>query len=470
MKKRLTFIISTMLIVSILISMFLLPASATYNDDVTAPNFESNVVYMESLDYGTVIFDRNSKTEVAIASLTKITTALVVLENCTDLDKQITVEQSTLNALAGTDSSTAGIKAGEILTVRQLLNLLLVRSANEAACILAEYVGGSVDKFVDMMNEYVKALGCEHTHYMNVHGLDAEGHYSTAEDLAIIIKHALENEIFVDITSQATYTLAATNMRDEITYSNTNLLLSNKSGYYYEYCTGIKTGSTDDAGLCLASVAEKNGCRYLCIIMGGDYVGASHSNGAFRETIQAYKWVYENIQLKIVAKKTTVVDVVDVDLAKGTDHVRLVPAEDVTALIPTSVDTSSILVETVEGSVPESVKAPIKAGDVIGKANVTFGGDIIATVDLVAGEDVDRGFFAALGYYLGKFLKSTFMKVVYVILGACILIILGLRSYNKKRREANRIRVVHSSNHYKARPNTQYRKNYKRTNYNNKKR
>ena len=466
MKKRWASYTITVLIVSILMSMFILPASAVYNDDVTAPEFTSNVVYVESLDYGTVIFNKNSNVRVPMASLTKITTALVVLENCENLDDKITVQQSSIDIIAGTDSSTAGIKAGEILTVRQLLNLLLIRSANEAACILADYIAGSNAAFVDMMNEYVTNLGCKDTHYINCHGLDGDEHYTTAEDLAIIIKQALKNETFVEIDSQAQYTLAATNLREEITYSTTNLLMVKNSGYYYEYCSGIITGSTSKAGYCLASTAEKNGCKYLCIILGGKSVGSNAANGAFKETVSAYNWVFSNIKRSKVVEKATVVDVVDVSLAKKTDHVRLIPSEEVFALVPSSTDISSeILIETVEGSIPNDIKAPIKAGDVLGKANVTYKGEILATIDLVAAEDISRGFFASIGYYLGKFLTSTFMKIIYVLLVTFILIILGMRSYNKKRRAASKTRVVHKSNHYKAKPGTDYSKNYKRTNY-----
>lgn len=441
MKKRLTFIFSLVLIFSCLFSV---PVHATYNDEV---EFESEIVYMESLDRGTVIFNKNSDKKTSEASLTKITTAMVVLDNCKDLDAVVTVSQKVMDTLAGTNSSTAGISVGEQLTVRQLLNLMLVKSANEAASILADYVGGDIDTFVGMMNDFAKELGCKNTHYTNPHGLDDEDHYSTAEDLAKIIKYALKNEIFCEIVSSPTYTLSATNKRDEVTYSNTNSMLQSNSMYYYEYCKGIKTGTTENAGKCLASYATKNGYTYLCIIMKApekDSNGDGYTeNFAFKETKKAYEWAFNNIKLKVVAEPSDVVTVVDVDLAKKVDHLRLVPSEEATALVPAGVDPSAILIEPVADSIKKDIKAPIKAGTVLGKANVMYAGDVLYTIDLVAGEDVDRSFFAYIGYLIKKFFSSSVMKLVLAILGIALVFYIIVNILYSKKKKDRKIRVVH---------------------------
>lgn len=441
MKKRLTFLLSLVLIFSYIFSV---PAYATYNDEV---EFESEIVYMESLDRGTVIFNKNANKKTSEASLTKITTAMVVLDNCKDLDAVVTVSQKVMDTLAGTNSSTAGISVGEQLTVRQLLNLMLVKSANEAASILADYVGGDIDTFVEMMNKFAADLGCKNTHYTNPHGLDEENHYSTAEDLAKIIKYALKNETFCEIVSSPTYTLSATNKRGEVTYTNTNSMLQSNSMYYYEYCKGIKTGTTENAGKCLASYATKNGYSYLCIIMKApekDSNGDGYAeNFAFKETKKAYEWAFNNIKLKVVAEPSDVVTVVDVDLAKKVDHVRLVPSEEATALVPASVDPSAILIEPIADSIQKDIKAPIKAGTVLGKANVMYAGDVLYTIDLVAGEDVDRSFFSYIGYLIKKFFSSAVMKLVLVILGIALAfyIVVNILYSNKKKKQ--KIRVVH---------------------------
>ena len=463
MKKRILCYISLVLIITILAPMlFSVPASAAYNDEI---DFRSEVVYMENLDQNTIIFNKNSDMQVAPASLTKITTCMVVLDNCDNLDAKVKVKQESLDMLIGTNSSTAGTKAGEILTVRELLNLMMVRSANEATLILADYVAGSVDAFVEMMNTFVSGLGCKNTHYVNTHGLDADNHYTTAEDLAIIIKYALQNDTFKEIVGKSEYVQAATNKRKETKYNSTNNLLLSNSIYYYEPCKGIKTGSTTNAGYCLASYATKNGYTYLCIIMKApmeplhpeNETDTFKYNWAFKETKQAYEWAFSNIKLKTIASKTDIVDVVDVSLAKDTDHVRLVPAHDVSALMPATVDSSSILIEPVPGSISDDIRAPIKAGDILGQAEIKYAGATIATVDLVAGDDVSRSAIATIGFGIKHFLTSKFMRLVYILLAVCILIVIALRYYNKNIKR-KKMKVMNGG---QIKTHTAYSKNYK---------
>lgn len=426
-----------------------MPSKAAYNDEVT---FDAEIVYMESLDQGTVIFNKNSKKKTAEASLTKITTAMVVLENCEDLDATVVASQKVMDTLAGTNSSTAGISVGEELTVRELLSLMLIKSANEAASILADYVGGDIDTFVGMMNDFAKARGCTNTNYTNPHGLDEDNHYTTAEDLAKIIKYALQNKTFCELVGSPTYTLEATNKRDSVTYSNTNSLLHKNSMYYYEYCKGIKTGTTDKAGRCLASYAVKNGYSYLCIVMqapskdsNGD---GTSDNYAFIDTKKAYKWVFDNIKLKVVAEPSDVVTVVDVDLAKNVDHVRLIPSEEASALVPANVDSSAILIEPIADSIKKDIKAPIKAGDVLGKANIKYAGDTLYTIDLVAGEDVDRSLLAYIWYLIKRFFSSAIMKFVLIIAVIALVFYVAVSLLYAKKQKKSKIHMVHRSTGY----------------------
>ena len=463
MKKTLTFIFSILIL---LLSVSVIPAHAAYNNEM---DFTSDIVYMESLDKGTVIFNKNSSQKTAMASLTKITTALVVLENCKDLNKQITVSQKVLDTLAGTNSSTAGITAGEQLTIKQLLYLMMVKSANEASSILADYVGGgSIDNFIVMMNDFAKARGCTNTHYVNPHGLDADNHYTTAEDLAKIIKYGLKNEMFCEIVGSPTYTLEQTNKRKTVTYSNTNALLHSYSPYYYEYCKGIKTGTTDNAGQCLASVATKNGYSYLCIIISGPNKETTTSSGgyvniAFKETKKAYEWAFKNIKLKVVAKPTDVVTSIDVALGKNADHVRLVPKEESTALMPTNVDSSAILIVPIKDSLAKDVKAPIKAGEVLGQAQVMYAEDVLYTIDLVAGEDVNRSFLAYLGYLIKSFFKSTLMKLVFFLFLIVVVVILVLHFISKAKKKQKSIHIVRMNTQKKQPKNNPNHGNLKTT-------
>lgn len=433
MKKLISLLLSVIIIIS---CAFSLTSYATYNSELDSIGITSDVVLLMSLDDGSVIFDKNSDKKAAPASLTKITTAIVTLEHCSDLDAVITVPQKCITLLNGTGSSMAGLKAGEEITVRQALSLMLVKSANEAANVLANYVsGGDIESFVGMMNDFVTSIGCTNTHYVNPHGLDNENHYTTAKDLAIIVKHALTLPSFMEICNQYKYTLPATNLNPkERNFTSTNWMINpNFKTYYFEYAQGIKTGTTSNAGHCFVSKASKDGYNYICIIMGApetDINGDGNpENMAFIESKNLYKWVFKNIRLEKIADTTKIVTVVDVSLSFDADHVRLVPANDVTALVPTGTDGTSVLIEPIPELTPLKVKAPVKKGDVIGKARVLYAETEIATVDLVAAEDVKMNIFL----WIFDLIKRIFTSPIFLVLLVLVIAFVAFKIYTGKK-------------------------------------
>ena len=172
------------------------------------------------------------------------------------------------------DGSTAGIQAGETLTVEQLLQCMLIVSANEACNILAEQVSGSVDAFVDAMNAKAADLGCEDTHFVNATGLHDSQHYTTAWDLYRITAEAMTHEDFMRICDTARATIPATNLSEERNLYTTNYLIDTwrSLGYIYSNAHGIKTGSTDEAGHCLVSSASEGSLSLISVALGGDRV------------------------------------------------------------------------------------------------------------------------------------------------------------------------------------------------------
>lgn len=438
MKKVFSVFISIILIIS---PCFIIESGAAYNSELDT---QADIVLMQSLDDGTIIFDKNADKPTAPASLTKITTAILTLEKCPDLEAVVTVPSYCITLLNGTGSSMAGLKSGEQLTVRQLLYCMMVKSANEAANILADYVsGGDIDQFVVMMNDFVASIGAKNTHYVNAHGLDAEGQFTTANDLALIIKYALNLPIFMEICNTYKFTLPATNMSKERNFISTNWLINpNFKTYYYEYVQGIKTGTTNNAGQCIASKASKDGYNYLCIVMGAhaeDVNGDNNpDNMAFLEAKRLYKWVFENIRLEKIADTTQIVTVVNVKLSFNTDHVRLVPAKDVTALVPTGTSKDSVMTQVIEEETPAVVNAPIKKGDVLGKAKILYADTEIATVDLVAAEDVNAN---VILWFL-NILKTAVTTPIFLIIAAfavaAVLIYIFSNSNKKKKRRRSR--------------------------------
>lgn len=442
MKKVIIFLLSLTVIFSCIAPM---SAGAIYNSSVET---ETEIFYIESLDTGTVLFEKNSTQKTAPASLTKIVTAALTLKHCENLDTVITVPEHCIRALDGTGSSLAGIKVGEEITVRSLLYCLLVSSANEAAMILADYIGGgSVETFVEMMNSLAAEVGCENTHFANPHGLDEDEHYSCAKDMAKLTKYAMEFPVFNEITATKEYTLPQTNMNSERKIRTTNfLMLSGYREYYLEEAKGVKTGSTTNAGKCVVTTATKNGYSYIAVAMKApfyDYDKDGYDeNFAFMDTKAMLEWTFDNIKLKTVTDPSQIITVANVNYAWGVDHVRLVPAEECYALVPVGVDAGSVLVEPVEDTLPESVDAPVKKGDEVCEAVVTYAGEEIARVKLVAAEDIDRSIILFVVGKLGDLAKTTGFKIFAVLLALVIVFLIGANIYVNKNRKRRRIRVV----------------------------
>lgn len=442
MKKIISLFLTVLLFLS---PVFIIPSSAAYNSELET---SADIVLLLSLDDGTVIFDKNAEKVTAPASLTKITTAVLTIENCSDLDATVTVPSYCITLLNGTGSSMAGLKAGEQVTVRELLYCMLVKSANEAANILADYIGGgSIENFVSMMNSFVSNLGCQNTHFVNAHGLDAEGHYTTANDLALIVKHALTLPVFMEIADTYSYKMPATNLSKERNFISTNWMINpNFKTYYYEYIHGIKTGTTSGAGHCVIAKASKDGYNYLCIVMGApavDVTGDGHEdNCAFLDCKKLCKWAFDNIRLEKIADTTKIVTVVDVKLSFDADHVRLVPANDVTALVPMGTDSGSVLIEAIPEETPTVINAPVKKGEKVGRARILYADEEIATVDLVAAEDVDVNVLLWLLNVIKTVATSKIfiiIAVIAVLLIAVYLIMLYKRNREKRRRKKPRM-------------------------------
>ena len=269
--------IVSVFLLAVLMSILCLPPLA-YADEPL--DIQAKAALLVDGSSGRVLYAKNEHEELYPASITKVTTALLVLEAIERgdlrLDQTVTVSAS---ALAGQDpdGSTAGIKEGEQLTVEELLYCMLVVSANEACSILAEAVSGSVDAFVEQMNQRVQELGCVNTHYVNDSGLHDPQHYSSAWDIYLITREAMKYDEFMTIVNSKSYTVPATNLSEARELHSTNALISTwrMLGYYYSGAQGIKTGSTSDAGNCLVSSAVRGSRRLVGVVLGADTAARS---------------------------------------------------------------------------------------------------------------------------------------------------------------------------------------------------
>lgn len=444
MKKITIFILTVILVLSVCI----VPAGAqNYLNDIEKGDGTNDVKlncrvdYLISLDNDSVIVDKNSTVPCAPASLTKIMTALVVLEHEKNLNRFVTVDEEALETLAGTGSSTSGLKAGEQLSVSDLLRCLLIPSGNDAAVVLAKEYGGSIAGFVDMMNETAKRLGCKNTNFENPHGLDSPGHKTTAQDLALITKSALKHAQFKEIVAMNSCELPQTNKNEERTIHNTNYLLDEgHSTYYYKYCTGIKTGSTDAAGRCLISSASKDGYNYLCITMGGDYRDSDNDkieeNQAFMDAKHMFEWVFDNLKFEIVAEEGQFICSRPLKYCWSSESVRLTAAKEIIALMPSGSDKESIyfLCDSLKDAYGAN---EIRKGQKVGTAKIMFAENQIESVDIVVADDARFSLLLCIKAKLESSVIKTLLAILIVVIfiGA-VAFILSMIKTNKMKRKS----------------------------------
>ena len=425
--------ITNSLFVVMLLIVFATPTfAANFNIDFT-PSCEA--LYLYSLDTNVSVFEKNIDKKMYPASLTKIMTYIVTVENISDLDNtKITVKKELINSLLGTGSSIANLKADERWSVTQLLHCLMIKSGNDASLVLADYVGnGEIDKFVDMMNAKAVELGCTGTHFMNPHGLHDPDHYTTAKDMAIITKYAMGLPQFMDICTLSTSYILG-NDRYPLVTTNSMIDQSRGGKYYYQYAKGIKTGHEDEAGFCLVSTAVYNGTSYLCVAMGAPLHDANGNritdNYAMLDSKALYKWAFTNLSLKPIFKKNDPISEIGLKLTTNKDSTLLYPAENYSALLPKGVSTTSIDIKVEK---PDSVDAPIKAGQKLGTAVLSYANSELSRVDLVAAEDVDRNVILHVINCIANVFNSIWLKVALVL--AILLFVAYLLlcvAYNKK--------------------------------------
>ncbi|MCC8072586.1 MAG: D-alanyl-D-alanine carboxypeptidase [Clostridiales bacterium] len=433
MKRTLSLFLSFFIIVSVIFSFSSVSASAaTYEPDGEIYAEAYMLINLDDSSYP-VVAQKNQDEKLYPASLTKIITAMVVLNNVEDLSETTTVSQNAYESLLGTGAQVAGLEIGDTLTIEQLLYLTMVHSACDACRVLAEYVSGSEDAFVEEMNKWVASLGCENTHFTNPDGLHDEDHYTTASDMATITLEALKNSDFVKISTATEYEY------DGVTYSHTNLMLhSGYVTYYYEYAQGIKTGSTDEAEYCVITKASKDGYNYLAVVMKSPQQkinGESYETKcSFVDAKTLFEWAFDSLKYSTFVRADEVVSEVTVENGKNADTVQLVAKEDVNVIVPSGLDKSAIIIETVEK--PESVSAPITKGDYVCTANIIYGDEVVASVELVAADDIELSTFLKVFNAVKSFLGSTVVKIILVVIVLLILIYIYLvySNYRKKKK------------------------------------
>ena len=360
MKRK---ILSTLLCVLLLCSVFNFNASAEFEVD---GEIKSAIIIEPTT--GTVLYERNADERLSPASVTKIMTALLVMEAIDSgrlgLDDTITVSANA-SAMGG---SQIFLEIGEEISVTELLKGMMVASGNDAAVAFAEALGGDADNFVSMMNERAEQLGLANTHFMNCHGLDEDGHYTSARDIAVMSAELLRHEKILEFTSIWT---------DSIRGGRTSLANTNKLVRFYDGCDGLKTGSTSVAKCCISASAKRNDMRLVAVVM------------AAPTTDMRFAAVRQMLDYGFALKELAAINAADVGTLRVTGgkstQVKLY-ASGASMLVDKGVG-SKIKYETV---LDESVAAPVREGDVVGKITATLDGKELFSCDVSAAESVER--------------------------------------------------------------------------------
>lgn len=426
----------------LLVFLFTFPVfSVSYTPDV---DIQAKAVYLYNLDTESLIFEKNAEEPMYPASLTKIMTCILALEQTNDLDAQECTYPNYVQdylysyGMQHGAISLGGLKAGEVLSMRQLLYACMLPSANEAAMIVADHIGGSQEEFCQMMNKRAKELGANNTNFVNANGLHDENHVTTAADMAKIALHAMELPGFMEIVSATFYDSGPTNMRENVTWNTTIKMQIPKNPSYFAGLRGIKTGSVPEAGDCFISTCTRDGFTYLLVIMGSNYLDAEGNalpqRGAFVDTEAIYTDVFENLRRKTLIDKGTRVHEIKLNLSLEQDHIKLMTGERFTDLVKKTTEVSDV---TRIPEIPESWDAPVKKGDHIGELRLILAGEEVGSVPLLAAESVDASAILVIWSKIRGVMSSfwfKFLLILVLLLVVLYVILMILRNRNRRRK------------------------------------
>lgn len=344
-------------IISVILAACVLLPCLAFSANADAPGGSSECTILIHADSGEVLYERNADQRMLIASTTKIMTAIVALENC-ELDEVVKIDSRS----AGVEGSSMYLKSGEKYTVEQLLYGLMLVSGNDAASALAIHVSDSIESFAELMNEKAEELEMTGSSFKNPHGLDEDGHYSTARDMATLAAHCMENENFYTIVSSKSKTVG-----DQTLYNHNKLLTG------YDGCKGLKTGYTKAAGRSLVSCAERDGARYICVTL--------NDPDDWRDHAALYDWAFASIRCESIISTD---QLYHVPVVSGTETtVGAAPSSNISMIL----DNEAVVEYQIE--LPRFVFSPIKKGQTAGRITAFVDGSEVCSADLCYLESID---------------------------------------------------------------------------------
>jgi serine-type D-Ala-D-Ala carboxypeptidase (penicillin-binding protein 5/6) len=364
--------------------------NAIYNEEIDISAESAVIVNYET---GDILWEKNSSEKLYPASLTKMLSSIVAIENIDDLEEVVRIPANA----SGRNHSAFRFRTGDRVTLLDLIKSSLICSHNNAIVALAEYISGSEEEFIKLMNEKSMEIGAYETFFRNTNGLDSEfpDHKSTAADLAKIAAYCMKNDLFSEIVGTKTDIIKRN--EEEIEIQNTNNLLE------YNYVKGIKTGYTNNAGCCIALFSEKDGLKLVTVILKDETLEERND-----DALKLLSWAYDNLKYtKVVDSGKPAVTVIagshtvlDIDLYPETDYVDLI-------------NISSDVVDT-RNRVVKDITLPVRKNEAIGSMDILINGKKIKEIDLISHENIESG------YIYQELSEEESGKTIYIIISVIV--------------------------------------------------
>lgn len=409
--------------------------------EVEVPETDAKNIIVTNIATGDVMYEKEPEMLIFPASTVKIMTAIVAYENIPDLDVMIYASESAIKRTSGTKLNSARpIKAGEGLTARDLLYGLLIAGANDAANVLADYVGGSEENFVKMMNDKALEIGAKNTTFRNPTGLHHPEMKTTARDMSLIANYAYYINDIVKMSGSPNHTIEETNVTPHRRnlYNRNRMIrrVDGETNYFYKGALGLSAGSTPEGGNCVIALAEKSGQTYLAVVMNAE--SDEKSNFAYSDAKKLLDVCFNNFSIKKVAKSGDIHHEIPVSLASSVDHVILHAAKDISALLPNNVDMENDIY--LKKLVYSDAVAPVAENQIFGELEVIYKGTImLGKTELAAGNAVDRSnllyFLDALKrFFTSPWFITAFVTALVLFTVYCVLYYKAMRNGRRYRR------------------------------------
>ena len=388
-----------------LLFLFIFPF---YVQALEYPKTNSKIVEIYDLTDNKVLYEINSSKKSSIASLTKIVTTITAIENINNLEEKVMITDDILSTVRW-DASIAGLKSGDIVTYRDLLYASMLPSGADATNSIAILSSDSVDNFVNKMNELVKGIGVDNTHFVNVTGLDDDNHYSTADDIMKILIYSLNNPLFKEIYTTKEYTLS-----NGLKVSSTLKMYTKYSNLNINKILGSKTGFTINAGYCLSSLSSINKHDILIIVL-----NATHENNLYYnivDTVNLIDFIEKNYNQEILVNKDDLIKVIPVNLSK-IDNYEILANNNIEKYLPSDYDKNNLRIEY---NGLENLSYKNKFGDKIGTINYYYGDELIKSEDVILNTKLEISIIKILIKYY--YILVLFLILLIIFIGRKIII------------------------------------------------